>query len=165
MSPFFNSTDDPGMTARFLPRLRTPRSGSEWHAIHTVARLLGQRRTIFHRRAAGTRFASLWFVKRRKAGRKRVPIDPPPVADESTVRGDRELVAGSSLTGGDLDADVGRAASVGDEAPGGTVATPDQDRVDELGRALGVSREPDEEFRTSAEILEERKRYRREEEE
>ena len=81
------------------------------------------------------------------------------------MRGDRERTAGSALTGGDVDADVQRAASVGEETPGGTVATPDQDRVDDLGRALGVSREPDEEFRTSAEILEERERYRREEEE
>jgi len=49
--------------------------------------------------------------------------------------------------------------------PGGTVATPDQDVVDDLGDALGVPRAPDEEFRTSTEILEGRDRYRREEEE
>jgi hypothetical protein len=45
------------------------------------------------------------------------------------------------------------------------VATPDQDRVDDLGAALGVPRAPDEEFRPSTEILEGRDRYRREEEE
>lgn len=70
-----------------------------------------------------------------------------------------------ALAGGDLDADWGRAASVGEEAPGGTVATPDRDVVDDLGEALGVPRAPDEEFRTSTEILEGRDRYRREEEE
>ena len=67
------------------------------------------------------------------------------------------------LTAGDLDADWRRADSVGEEAPGGTVATPDQDVVDEIGSALGVPRAPDEEFRPSSEILERRDRYRAEE--
>lgn len=52
-----------------------------------------------------------------------------------------------------------------EDAPGGTVATPDQSVVDDLGAALGVPREPDEEFRPSVEILEERDRNRREREE
>jgi hypothetical protein len=52
-----------------------------------------------------------------------------------------------------------------EDAPGGTVATPDQSVVDDLGAALGVPREPDEEFRPSVEILEERDRNRREGEE
>ena len=64
------------------------------------------------------------------------------------------------LTGGDVDADWQRAADSGDEAVGGSVATPDQDVVDELGRALGVEHEADEEVRTSREILEERDRRR-----
>jgi hypothetical protein len=68
------------------------------------------------------------------------------------------------LTGGDLDADWPRAASVGEEAVGGTVATPDQSNVDALGEALGVPRAPDEEVRTSGEILERRDRRRAEQE-
>jgi hypothetical protein len=36
--------------------------------------------------------------------------------------------------------------------------------VDEQGEALGVPRAPDEEFRTSVEILEERDRHRAEQE-
>ena len=68
------------------------------------------------------------------------------------------------LTGGDVDADWQRAADVGEEAVGGSVATPDQDRVDELGRALGVPRAPDEEIRASTEILEGRDRNRWEQE-
>lgn len=67
------------------------------------------------------------------------------------------------LSGGDVDADWQRAASAGEEAVGGTVATPDQDVVDELGEALGVPREPDEEVRGSAEILDERDARRRHE--
>ena len=38
---------------------------------------------------------------------------------------------------GDVDADWESAYSVGDEAPGGDNPTPDQDIVDDIGRALG----------------------------
>jgi hypothetical protein len=65
---------------------------------------------------------------------------------------------GPPLSGGDLDADWQRAWSSGEEAVGGSVATPDQDVVDEIGRALGVEQAPDAPVRTSEEILEERDR-------
>ena len=42
-----------------------------------------------------------------------------------------------ALTGGDVDADWEDAYAVGDEAPGGDNPTPDQDRVDDIGKALG----------------------------
>src|SRR5574341_639537 len=75
----------------------------------------------------------------------------------------RELEAnrgtGSILTGGDLDADWQRAVSSGEEAVGGSVATPDQDVVDEIGEALGVPQAPDAELRVSAEILRDRDRH------
>jgi hypothetical protein len=58
-----------------------------------------------------------------------------------------------------------RTDSVGEEAPGGTVSTPDQNVVDDLGAALGIRRAPDEEFHPSTEILERRDRRRREEDE
>ena len=64
------------------------------------------------------------------------------------------------LTGGDLDADWMRAWDAGDEAVGGSTATPDQDIVDEIGRALGVEQDPDAEVWTSREILRERDRHR-----
>ena len=66
----------------------------------------------------------------------------------------------SRLSGGDVDADAQNAWSAGDEAVGGSTATPDQDVVDELGEALGVPQAPDAEVRTSAEILAERDRHR-----
>jgi hypothetical protein len=69
------------------------------------------------------------------------------------------------LTGGDVDADQQRARDAGDEAVGGSVATPDQDVVDELGRALGVEQEPGDEVRTAEEILRERDRHRWKQEE
>ena len=42
------------------------------------------------------------------------------------------------MTAGDVDADWEEAYAVGDEAPGGDNPTPDQDRVDDIGKALGV---------------------------
>jgi hypothetical protein len=64
------------------------------------------------------------------------------------------------LTGGDVDADWQTAYSSGDEAVGGSVSTPDQDVVDELGEALGIGQAPDAEVRTAQEILRERDRDR-----
>lgn len=64
-----------------------------------------------------------------------------------------------ALTGGDVDADWARADSVGDEAPGSDNPTPDQDVVDEIGRALGVEYDDDEELRGGGEIAD-RDRHR-----
>jgi uncharacterized protein DUF6335 len=93
-------------------------------------------------------------------------LQGPPAAEtilirsDAEVREEMELPDRARLTGGDVDADWQRAGDVGEEAVGGSVATPDQDRVDDLGRALGVPRAPDEEVRTSTEILEGRDRNR-----
>jgi hypothetical protein len=53
---------------------------------------------------------------------------------------------GPAMTGGDVDADWVAAYSVGDEAPGGDNPTPDQDVVDEIGKALGVEYSDEEEL-------------------
>jgi uncharacterized protein DUF6335 len=121
--------------------------------------------------------------KRKKSVRRRSPARKkndgrqlgPPARETVWLRGDQERTAeeearaytssGPRLTAGDLDADWRRADSVGEEAPGGTVATPDQDVVDDLGRALGVPRAPDEAFRPSSEILDSRDRRRADQEE
>jgi len=105
-----------------------------------------------------------------KRGVPEEELQGPPAAETVLFRSDAEIRAEAGLpdrarlTGGDLDADWQRADDVGEEAVGGSVATPDQDRVDELGRALGVPRAPDEEIRTSTEILEGRDRNRWEQE-
>ncbi len=57
-----------------------------------------------------------------------------------------------ALTGGDVDADWEEAYSVGDEAPGGDNPTPDQDRVDDIGRALGIEYEDNEELKGAGKI-------------
>jgi hypothetical protein len=56
------------------------------------------------------------------------------------------------LTAGDVDADWQDAYSVGDEAPGGDNPTPDQDRVDDIGKALGVQYDDNEELKGSDKI-------------
>ena len=63
---------------------------------------------------------------------------------------------GPTLTGGDLDADWQGAEAVGDEAVGGHAPTPDQSVVDELGRALGLDTDEDEELHSFEELVAER---------
>ncbi|HWI18301.1 MAG TPA: DUF6335 family protein [Vicinamibacterales bacterium] len=67
--------------------------------------------------------------------------------------------AGAALTAGDVDADWQSAEAIGDEAPGGDNPTPDQDVVDDIGRALGVEYDDDEELQGGAEIAD-RDRHR-----
>jgi len=57
-----------------------------------------------------------------------------------------------AITGGDVDADVENAYFSGDEAPGGDNPTPDQDIVDDIGRALGVEYQDNEELRASDKV-------------
>ena len=61
---------------------------------------------------------------------------------------------GPAMTGGDVDADWEDAYAVGDEAPGGDNPTPDQDVVDDIGKALGVQYEDNEELKSSDKIIE-----------
>ncbi len=58
-----------------------------------------------------------------------------------------------ALSGGDVDA-AWDEANVGEETVGGTVPTPDQDVVDELGEALGINYEDDEPLHTEEKIRE-----------
>jgi hypothetical protein len=64
-----------------------------------------------------------------------------------------------ALTGGDVDADWESAYSVGDEAPGGDNPTPDQDIVDDIGKAVGIEYQDNEELK-GADKLEKRDRKR-----
>jgi hypothetical protein len=85
---------------------------------------------------------------------ERQDIEPPvtPLAGQPGI--------GPGLSAGDVDADWKRAESTGEETVGGSVATPDQDVVDEIGRALGVEQESEAELTTSAEMLRRRDRFR-----
>jgi hypothetical protein len=57
-----------------------------------------------------------------------------------------------SIRAGDVDVNLENAYFSGDEAPGGDNPTPDQEVVDEIGRALGVEYQDAEELRTTDKI-------------
>jgi hypothetical protein len=57
-----------------------------------------------------------------------------------------------SVTSGDPDVNVDTAYFSGDEAPGGDNPTPDQDIVDDIGKALGVEYNDNEELRSGDKV-------------
>ena len=59
-----------------------------------------------------------------------------------------------AMTAGDVDAKWQDAYALGDEAPGGDNMTPDQDRVDDIGKALGIEYADDEELLGGDELIE-----------
>jgi hypothetical protein len=65
---------------------------------------------------------------------------------------DEHTETSPALTGGDVDADWESAYSVGDEAPGGDNPTPDQDLVDDIGRAVGIEYQDNEELKGEAKV-------------
>jgi len=64
----------------------------------------------------------------------------------------RHTETSPAMTAGDVDAKWEDAYAIGDEAPGGDNPTPDQDRVDDIGNALGLTYENDEELRPNDKI-------------
>jgi hypothetical protein len=64
-----------------------------------------------------------------------------------------------AITGGDVDVNVENAYFTGDEAPGGDNPTPDQDVVDDIGRAIGIEYQDNEELRASDKVTD-RDRHR-----
>ena len=71
---------------------------------------------------------------------------------KSSRLGDELTHTDASLAGGDPDADAQSAYAVGDEAPGGDNPTPDQDVVDEIGKAVGLVYQDGEELGTEAKL-------------
>jgi hypothetical protein len=74
-------------------------------------------------------------------------------------RYDNHNETGPVLTAGDIDANWESAYSTGDEAPGGDNPTPDQNVVDDIGLAVGVAYDDNEELE-GADRIEERDRHR-----
>jgi hypothetical protein len=64
------------------------------------------------------------------------------------------------LTAGDLEARWQEAEDSGTETPGGHVATPDQDNVDEIGRAVGMEFQDNQELSAPGEVISRRDRRR-----
>ena len=59
-----------------------------------------------------------------------------------------------AITAGDVDADWENAYFSGDEAPGGDNPTPDQDVVEDIGEALGLKYEDNEELKAADKVVE-----------
>ena len=69
------------------------------------------------------------------------------------LKGAREQHRGMErISGGDIDVDVEQAYFSGDEAPGGDNPTPDQEVVDEIGGAIGVEYQDNEELGTTEKV-------------
>src|SRR5262245_34342507 len=105
--------------------------------------------------------------RRRLPEAERIDTPPPPEArDERLIAAARtghdelqrtmreHTETSPKLTAGDLDASWTDAYAIGDETPGGDNPTPDQDRVDDIGRALGIQYQDDEELQGGDEVTE-----------
>jgi len=66
----------------------------------------------------------------------------------------REHLGMTDVTAGDVDVNTENAYFSGDEAPGGDNPTPDQDIVDDIGRALGVEYQDDEPLKAVDKVTE-----------
>jgi hypothetical protein len=104
------------------------------------------------------------------AGIERLPTPPSSLnldRQASAARTGRRLVDEnlrrhpkmSALTAGDVDADMESAYFSGEETPGGDNPTPDQSGVDDIGHAVGVEYQGNEELK-STEKIDERDRHR-----
>ena len=60
----------------------------------------------------------------------------------------------SAVTAGDVDVNTEDAYFTGEEAPGGDNLTPDQDIVDDIGKALGVQYADNEPLKGSDKVVE-----------
>ena len=105
-----------------------------------------QRRTLSEADMVPTPPSSLNLNRRGSAAR----------SGRAEMEESRQNVAsmGDDITGGDIDVDVEDAYFTGDEAPGGDNTSPDVDVVDDIGKALGVQYEDNEELKSSDKITE-----------
>jgi hypothetical protein len=86
------------------------------------------------------------------------------LADAGREQIERELeqytAVSPVLSAGDMDAAWQEAEDSGEEAVGGHAPTPDQDIVDEIGRATGLEFQDNQELHTHDEVLAKRDRHR-----
>jgi len=74
----------------------------------------------------------------------------------------QEIPHEESLLAGDPDDNTMQNEYAGEETPGGSSPTPDQNDVDEIGRAYGLQEEDSGALRSSYEVLNRRDRHRSE---
>ena len=111
-----------------------------------VPRLNRERRVLNDDTVLATPPSSLDMKRRGSAARTgRAELD-------QTRRDHRSMTP--EITGGDVDVDVEDAYFTGEEAPGGDNPTPDQDIVDDIGKALGVEYADNEELKAADKVTE-----------
>jgi len=111
-----------------------------------VPRLNRARRTLKDDTVLATPPSSLNMNRRGTAARSgRAELD-------QSRRAHRSMTP--EIAGGDVDVDVEDAYFTGEEAPGGDNPTPDQDVVDDIGKALGVEYADNEELKSSDKVVE-----------
>jgi len=111
-----------------------------------VPRLNRARRTLDDDTVMSTPPSSLNMNRRGSAARSgRAELD-------QSRRAHRSMTP--EIAGGDVDVDVEDAYFTGEETPGGDNPTPDQDVVEDIGKALGVQYADDEELKASDKVVE-----------
>jgi len=99
-------------------------------------------------------------------------VSPTAVAAEALRTGVLPMIAGGrrrrapsgdeTIRVGDPDDDTLANEYVGEQTPGGSAPTPDQNGVDEIGRAYGLQEEDSGALRSAGEVLSRRDRHRSE---
>jgi len=110
-----------------------------------VPRLERARRTLDDRDPHDTPPSSLDMERRGTAAR---------TGRAETAENIREHHGMDDVTGGDPDVDIEDAYFAGEEAPGGDNPTPDQDIVEDIGKALGVTYNDNEELKGADKLVE-----------
>ena len=111
-----------------------------------MPRLNRARRTLDEETVLNTPPSSLNMNRRGSAARSgRAELD-------QSRRAHRSMTP--EIAGGDVDVDVEDAYFTGEEAPGGDNPTPDQDVVEDIGKALGVEYADNEELKSSDKVVE-----------
>jgi hypothetical protein len=110
-----------------------------------VPRLDRARRTLDDDETLSTPPSSLDMVRRGSAAR---------TGRAESAENIRQHHGMDSVTGGDPDVDIEDAYFAGEEAPGGDNPTPDQDIVEDIGKALGVTYNDNEELKGADKLVE-----------
>jgi hypothetical protein len=165
-----NRTGKRPSTPRASKRASSKRAGKRT-AKATKAKSAGPRPTTKPfgpppKAGAGTRQKAARLDRVRRTLEETVPTPPSSLnmrrrgsaarTGRAELADEREELGGMprALTGGDVDVDLENAYFSGDEAPGGDNPTPDQEVVDDIGKALGVEYADNEELKSSDKVVE-----------
>jgi Family of unknown function (DUF6335) len=123
----------------------TPKTNSSSAAPAKVPRLDRARRTLDEAESRTTPPSSLDMERHGSAAR---------TGRAEIAQNIREHHGMNDVTGGDPDVDIEDAYFAGEEAPGGDNPTPDQDIVEDIGKALGVTYNDNEELKGADKLVE-----------